>query len=80
MLSARDMYKISFQLCKVLNISEIPFGNLNMVFSGDFAQYHLHWVVKMFHYIAKLLVQYHQVQNLKRKLLERLFGIRLQQL
>jgi len=38
MLSARDMYKISFQLCKVLNITEIPFGNLNMVFSGDFAQ------------------------------------------
>src|SRR5258708_6837014 len=38
MLSARDLYKISFQLCKVFNISEIPFGNLNMVFSGDFAQ------------------------------------------
>ena len=38
MLSARDMYKISFQLCKVLNIPEIPFGNLNIVFSGDFAQ------------------------------------------
>jgi len=37
MLSARDLYKISFQLCKVFNISEIPFGNLNMVFSGDFA-------------------------------------------
>ena len=38
MLSARDLYKISFQLCKVFNISEIPFGNLNMVFLGDFAQ------------------------------------------
>ena len=38
MLSARDLYKISFQLCKVLNNAETPFGNLNMVFSGDFAQ------------------------------------------
>ena len=38
MLSARDLYKISFQLCKVFNIPEIPFGNLNMVFSGDFSQ------------------------------------------
>jgi len=38
MLSARDLYKISFQLCKVFNISEIPFGNLNMLFSGDFGQ------------------------------------------
>ena len=38
MLLARDLYKISFQLCKVFNIPEIPFGNLNMVFSGDFTQ------------------------------------------
>ena len=38
MLSARDLYKISFQLCKVLNNAETPFENLNMVFSGDFAQ------------------------------------------
>ncbi|KIM34718.1 hypothetical protein M413DRAFT_34266, partial [Hebeloma cylindrosporum] len=26
MLSARDLYKISVQLCKVLNISDVPFG------------------------------------------------------
>lgn len=38
MLSARDLYKLSNQLCKVLNIFDIPFGNMNMVFSGDFSQ------------------------------------------
>ena len=38
MLSARDMYKISFQLSSVLNIYDKPFGGMNMVFAGDFAQ------------------------------------------
>ena len=38
MLSARDLYKISSQLCKVLNVLDMPFGNMNMVFSGDFSQ------------------------------------------
>ena len=38
MLSARDMYRISNQLNRVLNINELPFGGLNMVFCGDFAQ------------------------------------------
>ena len=35
MLSARDLHRINAQLAKVF---EIPFGGLNMVFSGDFAQ------------------------------------------
>ena len=38
MLSARDMYRINTQLAKVLDRADIPFGGLNMVFSGDFAQ------------------------------------------
>ena len=38
MLSARDLYKLSNQLCKVLNVLDMPFGNMNMVFSGDFSQ------------------------------------------
>ena len=38
MLSARDMYKISYQLSCVLNIYDKPFGGMNMVFAGDFAQ------------------------------------------
>ena len=38
MLSARDMYHINVQLARVFEIAEIPFGGLNMVFSGDFAQ------------------------------------------
>src|ERR1700678_4281787 len=37
-LSARDMYKISYQLSCVLNIYDKPFGGMNMVFAGDFAQ------------------------------------------
>ena len=32
------MYKISAQLAKVYNESNIPFGGLNIVFAGDFAQ------------------------------------------
>ena len=38
MLSARDMYRINAQLAKVFDWADIPFGGLNMVFSGDFAQ------------------------------------------
>ena len=36
--SAQDMYKISHQLSCVLNIYDKPFGGMNMVFAGDFAQ------------------------------------------
>ena len=38
MLSARDLHRINAQLARVFDIAEIPFGGLNMVFSGDFAQ------------------------------------------
>ena len=38
MLSARDMYRISHQLSCVLNIYDKPFGGMNIVFAGDFAQ------------------------------------------
>ena len=38
MLSARDMYRINAQLAKVFDVADVPFGGLNMVFSGDFAQ------------------------------------------
>ena len=38
MLSARDLYRINLQLANVFNKADIPFGGLNMTFSGDFAQ------------------------------------------
>jgi hypothetical protein len=38
MLSARDMYRINVQLAKVYENAHVPFGGLNMIFSGDFAQ------------------------------------------
>ena len=38
MLSCRDMYSIGVHLSRVLNDSETPFGGLNMIFAGDFAQ------------------------------------------
>jgi PIF1-like helicase len=38
MLSARDLHRINAQLAKVFDIAEIPFGGLNMVFSGNFGQ------------------------------------------
>ena len=38
MLSCHDLYKISAQLCKVMNKPTIPFGGLNILFAGDFAQ------------------------------------------
>jgi hypothetical protein len=38
MLSCHSMYKISAQLCKVLNRPEIAFGGMNMIFAGDFGQ------------------------------------------
>ncbi len=38
MLACHAMYKISSQLAKALNIHDIPFGGLNMIFAGDFAQ------------------------------------------
>ena len=38
MLSCCDMYKISERLPKINNNAESPFGGLNMIFAGDFAQ------------------------------------------
>jgi len=38
MLSCRNMYKISSQLSKALNVFDEPLGGLNFIFAGDFAQ------------------------------------------
>src|SRR6202021_3556329 len=38
MLSCHDMYKISSQLAKCLGVNDLPFGGVNMIFAGDFAQ------------------------------------------
>ena len=38
MLSARDLYRISYQLAHTFNKPEAPFGGMNMVFCGDFGQ------------------------------------------
>jgi PIF1-like helicase len=38
MLSCRDMYLISARLAQVLNNPDAPFGGMNMIFTGDFAQ------------------------------------------
>lgn len=38
MLSARDLYRISSQLALTFNKPDVPFGGMNMVFCGDFAQ------------------------------------------
>jgi hypothetical protein len=38
MLACHEMYKISSQLAKALNVTDLPFGGVNMIFAGDFAQ------------------------------------------
>lgn len=38
MLSCRDLYKISAQLSKAFKTYDKPFGGLNFIFAGDFAQ------------------------------------------
>ncbi len=38
MLSCADLYKISSRLAVILNKSDVPFGGMNMIFAGDFAQ------------------------------------------
>jgi Helitron helicase-like domain at N-terminus/PIF1-like helicase len=38
MVACHDFYKISAQLCKARNVTDIPFGGVNMIFAGDFAQ------------------------------------------
>lgn len=38
MISCRDMYKISAQVCKARGIHDEPFGGINFIFAGDFAQ------------------------------------------
>ena len=38
MLSCRDLYLISARLSRVMNNLDTPFGGLNMIFAGDFAQ------------------------------------------
>ena len=38
MLSCRDMYRISTRMAKIFNEAELPWGGINMIFAGDFAQ------------------------------------------
>ncbi|EAU83563.2 hypothetical protein CC1G_04819 [Coprinopsis cinerea okayama7 len=38
MLSCHDVCRISERLCDAMNVHEKPFGGLNMIFAGDFAQ------------------------------------------
>jgi hypothetical protein len=38
MMACHEMYKISAQLAKALNVFDMPFGGMNMIFAGDFAQ------------------------------------------
>ena len=38
MLSAYELYKISVQLCRVMNKPDTPFGGVNMLWAGDFGQ------------------------------------------
>jgi hypothetical protein len=38
MLSCHDLYKISAQMAKARNTTDVPFGGINMIFAGDFAQ------------------------------------------
>ena len=38
MLACHEMYKISSQLAKCLNVLDLPFGGVNIIFAGDFAQ------------------------------------------
>jgi hypothetical protein len=38
MVACHELYNISASLAKAKNMTEIPFGGLNMIFAGDFAQ------------------------------------------
>ena len=38
MLSCRDLYLISARQAELMNTPDSPFGGLNMIFSGNFAQ------------------------------------------
>ena len=38
MLACHDLYKISAKLAKSLAILDLPFGGINIIFAGDFAQ------------------------------------------
>lgn len=38
MVSCMDMYRISAQMAKICNMYEKPFGGMNIIFAGDFAQ------------------------------------------
>ena len=38
MLSCHDLYRISAQLARIFNYYDVPFGGINIIFSGDFGQ------------------------------------------
>ena len=38
MVACHELYNISASLAKARNMTEVPFGGLNMIFAGDFAQ------------------------------------------
>jgi hypothetical protein len=38
MVACHDFYRISAQMSKARNVADVPFGGINMIFAGDFAQ------------------------------------------
>lgn len=38
MLSCHELYKISARLARIFNCHDVPFGGVNMIFTGDFGQ------------------------------------------
>ena len=38
MLACRDLFRLSLQMIRITGDDQLPFGGMNMIFAGDFAQ------------------------------------------
>jgi len=76
MLVARDLYRISVQLSQVFNTPDESFGGLNFVFAGDFAQLPPAVGGECVSLYSRSIGAISSHMNLKKKQLERHYGIR----
>jgi hypothetical protein len=76
MLSCHDLYKISAQIAKARNIMDVPFGGINIIFAGDFAQLPPLEEIAFMLVLLELLLIHHKQQEVSNQLLAKLYGIK----
>jgi len=76
MVACHELYQISASLAKARNMTELPFGGLNMIFAGDFAQLKPVFGSPLYSQTVGTSIDAGMSVRSNNQLLERLYGIK----